>query len=396
MSTRDFPLLRELAPPAPVSLARPPRAVRATERFVLETVTDWQERPDLLHAWRALLAASAGPAQVYQTPAFFDHVAEMAGGRGSAYELLVARRRGDDAIVGIVPVHALRRDLDFRFGPVSLFKLRLRTCQVLGSIPLLDPAEPGLGEFVMRRLLARDACRAVYMHDVPAHLGASWDGMRDVSAYVLNGWRACHTQPLPDTVDAYLHKFGAKKRYNLARQVRLLEQEAGAVEVLRVERPDQVAGMLEACAAIEPAHVAEHATRRTELEGLARHGLLLCYVIRCGGTGVAVVHGVRSTATWHVHRMATGRAWRHLSVGTSAMHLALQDLLAHSPIRDVDFHYGSPKHKSRSIQVTKTRGHVLLYRSRSLAGMLLKAHALYDGWNERLIGRVKSILHKHA
>lgn len=392
MFTRNLQATSEFAPSAPAALARRSSGHPVWERFDLDIATGYHDRPDLLDAWRAMLATANSPEKLYQSPEFFSHLLDMHYGPEQACELFIARRRTDNVIVGFIPVRIIQRTLDFRFGPVTLFQRPVRALQLLGSLPLLDPTEEGLNEFVMRQLMTRYAdCQAMYMQAVPQEAGASWDGMAGLSTYVLHGWRDCHTQPLPDSVDAYLQKFSSKKRYNLSRQVRLLEKEAGALQVLRIERPEQVDALLDAIDALTPERTAERGSQQVRLENMACHGLLLSYVIRCGDEDVAMVNGVQSSGVWHVNNIVAKPAYMHLSVGTSAIHLALQDVLANFSLTDVDFHYGTPNSEFRSTHVMKTRGHVMLFRSRSLASALLKTHRALDGWNEGLIRQVKLV-----
>jgi hypothetical protein len=362
-------------------------ASRMSARYEFEVATAFHDRPDLLDVWRRMLDAGTGAEKLYQTPEFFASLADNEQPQGERHELFIVRRSVDFAIVGVVPVRTIALDLDFRFGPVSLFKRSVRVCQILGSTPLLDPAERHLHDFVTRQLLARyPDCGALFMQAVPQ---AAAPAPLGVVRYVLNGWRECHTQPLPESVDAYLQKFSSKKRYNLTRQVRLLAQEAGDVQVVRIEHPEQVAAMLDARQALAPGAQADRAARQATLEGLARQGLLLAYVIRCGTEDVALVSGTRSSGVWHVHNIHNQPKYLHLSVGTSAMHLALQDVLTLGGFSRVDFGYGSPNSEFRSIHTLDTRGSVLLYRSHTPSGLLMKTHGVCSGMNEALIRQVK-------
>jgi hypothetical protein len=356
----------------------------------LNVATRYHDRPDILEAWHRMLAEATGPEALYQSPQFFNYLIDMAQGRDAGYELFVVRRTFDYAIVGFVPVRTIECKLDFRLGPVSLFKKTMRACQILGSVPLLDPTEEGLADFVMQQLLARYVnCEVLYMQAVPEETGAALPRSGGVSTYVLSGWRACHTQPLPDSVDAYLKQFSSKKRYNLSRQVRLLTEAAGALQVLRIEQPGQVAALLDAIVAIDPSHTAERDAEQTRLECLARQGLLLSYVIRCGEADVAVVLGSYSSSVWHVHKISCQQNYLHLSVGTSAIHLALQDVLANFSFAHVDYGYGMPNAEFRSTHVLKSRGHILLHRARSGTALLLKLHGMYNGMNDSLIRHAK-------
>ena len=390
MFTRNFEVVSEFAPSAPGSLVARSRTTRCPDRYELNVATAYHDRPDILEAWLRMLAAATGPETLYQSPQFFNYLIDMAQGRDADYELFVVRRNIDYAIVGFVPVRTIGCNLDFRLGPVSLFKKTVRACQILGSVPLLDPAEEGLADFVMQQLLERYAeCEMLYMQAVPEEAGAALPCDAGVSTYVLNGWRACHTQPLPESVDAYLKQFSSKKRYNLSRQVRLLTEAAGTLQVLRIEQPEQVTALLDAMVAIDPSCAAARDAEQTRLECLARHGLLLSYVIRCGETDVAIVLGSQSSSVWHVHRISCQKSYMHLSVGMSAIHLALQDVLANFSFDHVDYGYGVPNAEFRSTHVLKSRGHVLLHRARSGTALLLKLHGMYNGMNDGLIRHAK-------
>jgi hypothetical protein len=390
-------MISEFAPSAPGPLVVRSRTTRGIDRYQLNGATAYHDRLDIFGAWDRMLGEATGPEKLYQSPQFFNYLIEMNRGPEANHELFVVRRCIDCAIVGFVPVRTIKCRLDFRLGPVSLFKRTMRACQILGSVPLLDKTEKGLAEFVMQQLFERYAkCDVLYMQAVPEGSGAALQDIEGVSSYVLNGWRACHTQPLPDSVDAYLQKFSSKKRYNLSRQVRLLTEAAGELQVLRIEQPEQVGAFFNALIAIDPPHAATRDAEQVCLECLARHGLLLSYVIRCGTEDVAIVLGLRSSSVWHVHKISCQQNYLHLSVGTSAIHVALQDVLANFAFEHVDYGYGMPNAEFRSTHVLESRGHVLLHRSLSLTALLLKLHGTYDVMNEALIRQVKRAKKRYA
>jgi hypothetical protein len=161
--------------------------------------------------------------------------------------------------------------------------------------------------------------------------------------------------------------------------------------VVRIEQPEQVAAMVDAMVVLDPSEVPDRDTEQRRLEGLARHGLLLSYVIRCGDEDVAVVFGSRSASVWHVHRISCQQKYLNLSVGTSAIHLAVQDVLANFSFNDIDYGYGTPNAEFRSTHVLKARGHVLLHRTHSLTTLLLKIHGMYDRVNDGLIRQIKRL-----
>ncbi len=367
------------------------RSSDADQGFEFVAATADHDRPDVQAAWARLLEVRQGAETLYQLPGFFRYLKETREPHEAHCDLYLIRRRHDGRIVGIVPGRETSQALCFRLGPFRVYEHDIRLYQVLGSVPLLDPAEEGLAEFVLKSLLERHPrARALLMQAVPEELGATMraDGL---SGHVVQGWRECHTVPLPETVDAYLQKLSSKKRYNLSRQVRLLAKEAGEVSLVRIERPDQVAMLMEGMRALPSARKMATARIQAKYESQARHGLLHAYLLQCGGQTVALVLGSRSNDVWHVHKICCKDEYLALSVGTSIMHLALQDTIAHFDFVSADFGYGTPNQEFRSTHVLQRRGKLLMCRRNGLTSMLYRLHGVQDRLNEALIGHVKTL-----
>lgn len=342
-------------------------------------------QPEVAAAWRRLFDLGESPEKIYQSPAFYQSLEETGSG-----ELLVVRHRASKAICGVIPVRKHRAQLEFRLGSFVLFSKHVTTCQVLGSIPLLEPDVPGLLEFVTGALLDRCAdSRAVFMQAVPREWQHRIDTVGQLSSYALHGWRDCHTMPLPPDFSSYLQKLSAKKRYNLARQVRLLSEQAGTAQAVRIETPPQVAQLMAALRSLmTPEKLAVHGRQDVFMQ-LAAQGLLHAYIIRCGDRAVAAVLGTRSDKVWHVHHICQDSQYLHLSIGTTAMQLALADVLDHFSFSHIDFGYGTPRQEFRTTHVLQSRAQILLYRKGSVASLLFCVHRWYDRANEGLIRLAK-------
>jgi CelD/BcsL family acetyltransferase involved in cellulose biosynthesis len=367
------------------------RIVEATQGLEFVAATADYDRPDILAAWARLLEARQGAETLYQLPGFFRYLKETQEPGDAGTDLYIVRRQGDGRIVGIVPGRQTSQKLRFRLGTLRVYEHDVSLYQVLGSVPLLDPSEEGLSDFVFKSLLERHPqSRALLMQAVPEELG---DVMRadGLSCHVVNGWRDCHTVPLPDTVDAYLQKFSAKKRYNLSRQVRLLAKEAGEVSLVRIERPDQVAALIEGMQALQSAKKLATKQSQAKYESLARHGLLHAYLLQCGGQTVALVLGSRSNEVWHVHKICCKQEYLALSAGSSVMHLALQDTIAHFDFAYADFGYGTPNQEFRSTHVLQRRGKLMLCQRNGLTSLLFRFHGIQDRLNEAMLAQLKTI-----
>lgn len=327
--------------------------------------------------WRRLLAASQSPEKIYQTPEFFRFLNDSRSSTSDRFALFVITQRDRNKVVGMVPVRLSSTPLAIKAGNLTLATWHPRIVRLLGSVPLM-PDHPALMQTLCAYLLrAFPDCTAVSMQAFPMELQAvlAHDALH--RPYVLHGWRACHTIPLPEDWPAYLARMSAKKRYNLGRQYRLLEQAAGTLELQRVDRSADVRLLVAGLAELE--HVADLApVRARDYRVLAANRLLLSYVLRSADEVIAVITGTRYGDTWHVHQILYAPQYRHLSAGAVVVHAALEDVVTHFAFASADLGYGTPRHSFATTNVLKTRAHILVARKRSPARVLLAAYMCYD------------------
>jgi hypothetical protein len=359
--------------------------------FDIELVRDETDMPGLMADWERLLSASPSPEKIYQCPAFFRYLRETADPLGEPCALLVARRRGDRTVIGIVPARLRRHPLQFRLGRTRCWTRDLPVVQLLGSVPML-PDHDGLLDAVVRRLLDHfPSARAVSLQALPAHLFGQFTRLAGMGACVIDGWRVCHTIALPATFEAYLQKLSAKKRYNVTRQVRLLATEGGPLAVTRIERAGQVPLLFDALRMLMPPPGLAAFPQQHLFERLAANGLLLSCVVTCGGEPVGAVVATSGSGKWLIHNIVSAKKYQHLSAGTSTLHLALEDMMRARACEEVDFGYGTPNRDFRSTHVHRMRGHVLLYRRAGLTPALLACHGLYGRLYAGVAGAIKRL-----
>lgn len=380
-------------PVAPV-----PAALELAEgqRYTLTLATERAQDPTFCILWQALVAASDSPQKIYQTPAFFKF-AQDACQPGERLELLTVTRASDGALVGVVPMRISQQDLDFRFGPLMLHRAPLEMVNLLGSIPAV-PAGAALAHQLASTMLALfPDVKAVMMPSLPqdsAHwndLNAPPEGGSSLATAHMGPWRECHRLPLPQRFEQYLDQFSAKKRYNLNRQIRQLTEQAGPLALERIERPEQVAGMMRALEVLVPPAHLKLLSSETTLQALAARHLLLSHVLRAGDQVLAIMLGTHASGTLHVHNIFVDKKYLALSVGTSAMHLAIKDLVDMGGLNAIDFGYGSPNNDFRSSQVRQTRSQMLVYDNTRSISLLFFIHHYFTAVSEGIIGAVKAL-----
>ena len=362
--------------------------------FVVQQATSRVADPAFLATWRALVAASDSAQKIYQTPEYFQYLSESLS-NNIRLEVLALVRLRDAAIVGVVPVRVGSNELNFNVGPLSLYRAKVQMISLLGSIPAAPPGTDA-AEFLSAQLLAMfPEAKAVFMQALPED-SAHWKnlqdmaGQRELTTALMGHWRECHTMPLPATFNQYLEKFSSKKHYNLNRQLRLLGEQLGPLHLTRVERPEQVPAMMAALQSlIDPGQLGTLLSEAT-LTALACKDLLLCYVLHAGEEAIAAVVGTRSPDTLHIHNIFLEKKHLALSVGTSAMHLAIQDLVGLGCLRGIDFGYGTPNHEFRSSHVLETRAQVMVYNRMQPVSLLFFLHGVFFNTSEAVIAAVKS------
>jgi hypothetical protein len=252
---------------------------------------------------------------------------------------------------------------------------------VLGSEPLI-PNDPTLHDRLFITLAdAFPDCDAIGMDSVAidSFLWRHCHDSRAIRDYFLlhipYGRQACHTIPLPATFDEYLAKFTAKKRYNLRRQVRLLQTFAnGALELRRIETPDEVPLLLESVSAFR--RVPFPKGQEPRLRDLARRGILLGYVLLCGERRCAVIIGLQHKSTYRLDEIAHDQSIAALSPGSTTLYMLIEDLIRHR-MGLIDFGYGEPAHAYRSTNVTVQRGTILLLRKTFLNRLRRTGHSTF-------------------
>lgn len=378
--------------------AHAPAAV-AADRYRVELATHRSQDPAFCARWRELIAASKSPQQIFQTPAFFNFLRDSRAA-GTRAELLALIRQSDGAIDGVVPVIIAEQVLSFAIGKLVLFAPAIQTVRLLGSVPAL-PSDIDAVQLVAQQLLARfpDA-RSIFMQALPADsdyrrtLEKICARQRGLATSLMGEWRDCHTMPLPASFEEYMAKFSTKKRYNLNRQVRRLEEQAGMLELVRIEHTGQLGPMLQSLAQlVSSAQFAAGFNPRT-LAHLAAQGLLCCYVLRAGGESLAVILGRRAANVLHIDKIFVTEKHRALSVGTSAMHLAVKAIIAQGGVDLIDFGYGTPKHDFSSSHVLERRAQVMLFDSTTNIGRLFRAHSAFFHAAEALVRIVKHVKEK--
>jgi hypothetical protein len=344
-----------------------PETTDEPPKYRFELATNRVHEEFFMSRWNDFLSNAESQDAVYQTPEFFKFLLETSNEKNRPIIFSIIKNDGDQ-LVGIVPVRIRNETITFQFGSKRLASKNMRVIGLLGSVPLA-PAEHDLIENLFSHLLNQFTdCQAICMAALPSS-STLWNSIQNstmmskkLCIHVVDGWRQCHTIPLPPSFELYLQQFHTKKRYNLNRQIRLLREHCGTLSLHRIQHASEVPRLT--CAMNDLTTVEERTVFLSEekCRALASQNLLLCYVLNCGQETAAVIFGTHSSKVFHIHNILYSFKLPQFSIGTSILHLAIEDMATFFNFSSIDLGYGVPGHTYQSSNIKKERGYVLACR----------------------------------
>jgi hypothetical protein len=358
-------------------------------KYRFDIATNRLQETSFLANWNQLLAEGESQDTIYQTPEFFNFLLETSDDQ-SRLKIFSITRIEDDQLVGIMPVRIRDETISFQAGSKKWGQKNFQVVGLLGSMPLA-PADPDLTEKIFIYLLNQfDDCQAICMAALPSE-SALWNSIKNSTlmsenffTYAVDGWRQCHTIPLFSSFELYLKQFSAKKRYNLNRQIRLLREQCGALNLHRIREPSEVPRLMSAINVLVPKEAKSIFLSGEKCQALASHHLLFCYILDCDQVPVALIFGTHSSNVFHVHNISYSSTLPDFSIGTSILHLAIEDLTTSFNFSSIDLGYGIPGHDYQSSNIKKERGYVLIFKKTIRNCMLFRLHQ----WYGKIIGMI--------
>jgi CelD/BcsL family acetyltransferase involved in cellulose biosynthesis len=194
----------------------------------------------------------------------------------------------------------------------------------------------------------------------------------------------CQLIPLPATVAEHRARMTGKRRYNLRRQAKLLRDHGGGgrLELVRVESTQQVGDLVGAVNAPPGAGRLSQWGRadpltldRLDAEELARRGLLLTFLLMCGGRPCAALTGLQHRGVYYLNGIPRDQTLDRFSPGSTALQMAIEDLILNTSIRRIDLGFGEPAYSHSSTNVVEPRASILLMRRTVLNRLRRLVHA---------------------
>ena len=347
------------------------------------------DSPEVRCAWVKLIGCASDAGRLGKSPEFVDHLRKI---NDPSRFHLVTLRDDSGTICGVVPLCLSGSGLKFEVSGRVLAESRLRAVRILGSVPLL-PADPVAHDLFFAALQQEfSGCQAISMESVPTS-SFLWGYVRESKylkakfiSYAMHGVRMCHVIPLPATVEAYFANFSAKRRYNVRRQTRILRDHfRGRLELRIVDSPHQIGDL---CNALTPkgefAGLRCWGQSRTltidcrEAESLAAKGLLLIYLLMGAGRPCAALVGLKYEGVYYVDSIPRDRSLDRFSPGSTAVNVAIEEMIRNASICRVDLGFGSPTYPHSATNATEPRARLLLFRKSLLNRLRRFTHATFE------------------
>jgi CelD/BcsL family acetyltransferase involved in cellulose biosynthesis len=373
-------------------LARFSRHERCQEDLVptlcrIRQIPAGDRNPALADAWR-LLQTRDPVNVVHQTQAYIDHLADI----GRRPEILLIEDK--DRIAGIVPVRQTDFVMSFSLWQRVLASLRLPSLMILGSEPMVVDNRRVLDELFCFLAERYRGVQILDMYSVRQdgpfwrYLTESETIRRRFGLYVVGGFRESFSLTLPSSVDDYLKRMSKKRRYNLKRQERLLEQHLGApLELMPVRDEADLPRLLDSLAALGVPTGPGSRFTADQYQSAARNGVLCCFVLSSAGQVVGIATGICSQDAFFVHDLYFNKAMAKFSPGTTLWQVVIRHLIGQGTFSTVAISHGTPAYRFDEVNQIELKGRVVLYRRTVLNWLRFGAHRTFS----QLVDLAKSL-----
>ena len=356
---------------------------------ILRAPAQWSAQP-IDQAWQALCRRHGSLEVLFQSPAWFAHLAET---RPAARQLLIVVRDDDGAPVAVMPLQKGHVDLDFVVGARQLGRFRLPCLILLGAEPLA-PAESSVHQELLGALfgeLGGDECVVMPMlsRQSPFRRAVDdWVGAhRDFFLYApaIPGSGLVHALTVATTFEDYLGThFNSKQRSNMKRRLKLLGKEVGTVRLQGYGAPDEVAPFLAAARPVSEAswqfaavgaHFDAGEDWERKLGDLARRGLLRSYVLFAGERAVAFVLGYQYAGVYYHVKTGYDRSLAKLAPGIGILYLLLEEI-GKLPFK-INFMFGDAEYKQEFGNLHQRSDELILLRRTARNLVRWSSHAAF-------------------
>ncbi len=360
-----------------------------------------QITPEIRNRWDELLSMSQNINAMYQSFEWVAHLFNMP--EKLNVHIVIFRDKGE--IAGIVPVIIKNYTLKFDIYARSYLNKALKTVYILGSEPLLS-ADISIGHLLDTLWQIFPECRVIYIDSLITD-SVFWEtihnnrrSIKKSMVYLNDSIRPFHYTQVASSMDEYMQHFKSKKRYNIKRQVKVLNNNPEKrMEFQRVDSTDQVESFLKDAGFVSGnswqnerigKRIGSDEGTIAKLSDLADKNIFRSYLLKISDTPVAFILGYQHKGIFHYVEIGYDQAFSKFSPGTVALYLLLEDLHSYNPPEILNFGVGDAQYKKDFGNVCKKDISMLIMR-KTVSNYLLKISHFTFKW---LIEYVKGHIRK--
>lgn len=352
---------------------------------LLLTPSDWRA-PAIREFWDRKIAETKNIDVLFQSPEWFDYFAAAEHDKRLAVAVATTSAR---RVIGLAPLvfgrYPFRYEIKgrilkttwlpalFIYGGESLFPHRNELYDALFA--LIDDAFPNETCICFFSMLKDTFCWR--------YLQESALIRERFFTYLPGGVRPYRAIALPESFDQYLKKFNSKKRYNLGRQLKLLEKAAGPLRLQTIQTRADVPEFFEMAKQLAlqswkyTSRGAAFDSTLEMLEDLADRGILRSYLLWAGDKPCAYVLGYQYLDVYYYNEVGYDQTLAACSPGTGLLYLLIKDLIENSSLRRLSFDFGDAPYKREFSNVHSEDATILLMRKTFSNRLRRAAHGTF-------------------
>ena len=360
----------------------------------------------VVERWNELLTQRSNVYKMYHSPSWWQHT--LLCDRHATHDLVIVTDPTDE-IVGIVPLRTANQDVGIAIGRRGFSVSSSKCLEVLGSQLLLPASSDCYRQFFRWIWMKYPGIDGVYFKSV-TNDSFEWKFMDDARwnidgslVYRSHVSRILHKLTLSSSFEDYLSThFRNKKRYNLKRQVRVLEDvaESGASIQCIVDAGDVPLFNLHVKAIAgrswkakeTPAAMPDFAKEDDVLADVASRGLLRAYLLFLDGTPVTYVLGYRFHDIYHYSDIGFDEAYGKYSPGCVLLYRIIEDLANNTETRLINFGIGDSEYKRQFANDSVCDNSMIVLRNTMRNRLQFVVNEIVKGAKERLRPIGKGVL----
>ena len=277
-----------------------------------------------------------------------------------SWEVCIAQ--AEEKVIAIIPSYIQRKKLPVKFSVYRLLSFNLKVLHLVGSqLAFVNYlSEESIGHIVKYHLSVMQSHFDLAFIESLEIDGYLFRSLNKIDKYTLNSAsinpNIIHSIEFPDSWEQYLGAMTKKRRYNLKRNLKVLEKSfSDNIFLKKYEDVDDVRVFINLIDAIYSKtwqsktlgiKIRSGSVHQLLDEVLASSGCFLSYILYVDNKAVAFIRGYLHKGLYYFEEIGFDMGWSKYSVGNILNMLMLEDLMSReNKVSNLDFGFGDNIYK---------------------------------------------------